>query len=133
MQIQIKKDLMMKIKLVDVDSKYYETEKQSDQDLEVAKSNLTNEQKKIDTLLSSLSTGKILEHKSSLEEMRKLLNKTIECIDDNLLKQARENLNNINISLSYIIQNLSESNDDEGISKINSEMTQLKNYSTNTL
>ena len=108
-----------KIKLVDVDSKYYETEKQSDQDLEVAKINLTNEQKKIDALLSSLSTGKILEHKNSLEEMRKLLNKTIECIDDNLLKQARENLNNI-------IQNLSESNDDEGISKINSRNDTIK-------
>ena len=115
-----------KIKLVDVDSKYYETEKQSDQDLEVAKINLTNEQKKIDALLSSLSTGKILEHKNSLEEMRKLLNKTIECIDDNLLKQARENLNNININLSYIIQNLSESNDDEGISKINSRNDTIK-------
>ena len=31
-----------KSKLVDIDSKYYETEKKSDQDLEVAKINLTN-------------------------------------------------------------------------------------------
>ncbi len=115
-----------KSNLVDIDSKYYETEKQSDQDLEVAKINLTNEQKKIDTLLNSLSTGKILEHKSSLEEMRKLLNRTIECLDNNQLQQAKENLNNINISLSYIIQNLSENNDDEGISKINSRNETIK-------
>ncbi len=115
-----------KNKLVDVDSKYYETEKLSDKDLEVAKINLTNEQEKIDTLLNSLSAGRILEHKNSLEEMRKLLKKAIEYVDDNQLQQARDNLNNININLSYIIQNLSESNDDEGISKINLRNEKIK-------
>ena len=52
-----------KNKLIEIDSKYYETEKKSDQDLEVAKINLTNEQEKIDMLLSSLSAGKVVEHK----------------------------------------------------------------------
>ena len=54
--------MMKKINLVEIDSKYYETEKQSDQDLEVAKINLKNEQEKIDTLLSSLSAAKLSEH-----------------------------------------------------------------------
>ena len=108
-----------KDKLVEIDSKYYETEKKSDQDLEVSKINLTNEQQKIDTLLNSLSAGKVVEHKKSLEEIRKILNEVIECIDKNQLNQARENLNNINISLSYIIQKISDGNDDESITKIN--------------
>ena len=108
-----------KSKLVDIDSKYYETEKKSDQDLEVAKINLTNEQKKIDSLLNSLSAGKIVEHKNSLNEMREILNETIDCIDKNQLQKARENLNNINISLSYIIQKVSSANDDEELGKIN--------------
>ena len=108
-----------KSKLVDIDSKYYETEKKSDQDLEVAKINLTNEQKKIDSLLNSLSAGKIVEHKNSLNEMREILNETIDCIDKNQLQKARENLNNINISLSYIIQKVSSVNDDEELGKIN--------------
>ena len=108
-----------KSKLVDIDSKYYETEKKSDQDLEVAKINLTNEQKKIDSLLNSLSAGKIVEHKNSLNEMREILNETIDCIDKNQLQKARENLNNINISLSYIIQKVSSANDDEELEKIN--------------
>ena len=80
-----------KSKLVDIDSKYYETEKKSDQDLEVAKINLTNEQKKIDSLLNSLSAGKIVEHKNLLNEMREILNETIDCIDKNQLQKAREN------------------------------------------
>ena len=94
-----------KNKLVEIDSKYYETEKQSDQDLEVAKINLTNEQKKVDTLLSSLSAGKVIEHKNSLEEMRTILNDTVECIDKNQLQQARENLNNINIAKLHAQKN----------------------------
>ncbi len=115
-----------KNKLVEIDSKYYETEKQSDQDLEVAKINLTNEQKKVDTLLSSLSAGKVIEHKNSLEEMRTILNDTVECIDKNQLQQARENLNNINVSLSYIIQKISDVDDDEEISKINLRNESIK-------
>ena len=115
-----------KDKLVEIDSKYYETEKKSDKDLEVAKINLTNEQEKIETLLNSLSAGKVLEHKVSLEEMRKVLIETIDCIDKNQLQQARENLNNINVSLSYIIQKISDANDDEGIIKINSKNETIK-------
>ncbi len=110
-----------KNKLVDIDSKYYQTERQSDQDLEVAKINLRNEQEKIDTLLNSLSAGKVIEHKNSLEEMRKILNETIEFIDSDQHQKAKENLNNINASLSYIIQKISNVDNDEEISKINSK------------
>ncbi len=60
-----------KDKLVEIDSKYYETEKQSDQDLEIAKLNLTNEQEKIDVLLNSLSAGTVIQHKNTLEEIKK--------------------------------------------------------------
>ncbi len=115
-----------KDKLVEIDSKYYETEKQSEQDLEVAKINLKNEEEKINILLNSLSAGKVVDHKNSLEEIRKILNETIECIDKNQIQQARENLNNINVNLSYIIQKISDENDDEGIIKINSKNETIK-------
>ncbi len=115
-----------KDKLVEVDSKYYETEKKSDEDLDVAKINLTNEQEKINTLLNSLSAGKIAEHKNSLEEIRKTTTETIEYIDKNQIQQARENLNNINVSLSYVLQKISDGNDEEGIAKINSRNEAIK-------
>ena len=115
-----------KNKLVEIDSKYYETEKKSDQDLEVARINLTNEQEKIDNLLNSLSAGKVHEHRNSLEEIKKILNETIECIDKDQIQKARENLNNINVSLSYVIQKISEGNDDDGITKINSRNETIK-------
>ena len=41
--------------LIDTDSKYYETEKLSNQDLEMSKSKLRNEQDKMDILLDSFS------------------------------------------------------------------------------
>ena len=115
-----------KDKLADIDSKYYDTEKQSDQDLEVAKINLTNEQKKIDTLLNSLSAGKILEHKNTLDEIKNTINETLNCIDKNQIQKARENLDNIKISLSYIIQKISDSDDDEGLVKINLKNETIK-------
>jgi len=115
-----------KDKLVDIDSKYYETERLSDQDLEVAKINLTNEQEKIQTLLNSLSAGKVVEHKNSLDEIKKILNDTIECIDKNQIQQARENIKNININLSYIIQKISNVDDNEEIVKINSKNEIIK-------
>ncbi len=115
-----------KDKLADIDSKYYDTEKQSDQDLEVAKINLTNEQKKIDTLLNSLIAGKILEHKNTLDEIKNTINETLNCIDKNQIQKARENLDNIKISLSYIIQKISDSDDDEGLAKINLKNETIK-------
>ena len=115
-----------KERLAEIDSKYYETEKQSDQDLDFTKTNLTNEQEKIDTLLSSLSAGKVVEHKNSLNEIRKILSETIDHIDKNQLQQARENLNNINVTLSYIIQKISDVDDEEEIKKINSRNENLK-------
>ena len=115
-----------KYKLVEVDSKYYETEKRSDQDLEVAKTNLTNEQEKIDNLLSSLSAGKIIENKNSLQEIREMLNETIDLLDKNEIQQVKENLNNINLTLSFIIQKISDVNDSEGINKINLRNENIK-------
>ena len=115
-----------KNKLVEIDSKYYETEKQSNQDLEVAKINLKYEQEKIDTLLSSLNSGKLSEYKNSLEEIKKILNEAVDFIDKNQIQQARENLKNININLSYIIQKIYEQNDNDGIAKINSRNEVVK-------
>ena len=115
-----------KVRLVEIDSKYYETEKKSDQDLEVSKINLSNEQEKIEILLNSLSAGKIVEHKNALEEIRKILNETIEFIEKDQIHKARENLNSINVSLSYVIQKISDGDDNEGIIKINSRNETIK-------
>ena len=115
-----------KANLVEIDSKYYETEKQSDQDLEVSKINLTNEQKKIDALLNSLSAGKVVEHKKTLEEIKQILIETIDLIDKDQAQQARENLNNVNVSLAYVIQKISDGDDNEGIVKINSRNETIK-------
>ena len=42
--------------LIETDSKYYETEKLSNQDLEVAKENLKKEQDKVDRILDTFSS-----------------------------------------------------------------------------
>ena len=77
-------------------------------------------------MLNSLSAGKIVEHKNALEEIRRILNETIEFIDKDQIHKAKENLNSINVSLSYVIQKISDGDDNEGITKINSRNETIK-------
>jgi len=60
------------------------------------------------------------------DNFTKNLNDTIACIDKSQIQQARDNLNNINVSLSYIIQKISDVDDYEEIAKINSRSESIK-------
>ena len=66
--------------LIDTDSKYYETEKLSNQDLENSKSKLKSEQDKMDVLLESFSSDSLQKNneiikniKNQIEEVKKLI------------------------------------------------------------
>ena len=45
-----------KKELIDIDSKYYETEKKSNEDLDVAKTRLKNEQEKVEVILKNFNS-----------------------------------------------------------------------------
>ena len=87
-----------KDKLVEIDSKYYETEKKSDQDLDVAKINLKNEQEKIETAISQKEDNKIIATKNlntaneNVQKTERLVNQLMEKIWPIKKKQALEKL-----------------------------------------
>ena len=59
--------------LIETDSKYYETEKLSNQDLEVAKENLKKEQDKVDRILDTFSSENLKKKHFSLTFLPDLL------------------------------------------------------------
>ena len=59
-----------KQELIEIDSKYYDTEKQSNADLEVAKTDLKTEQEKVDNLLKNFSSESLKKNIHTINEIK---------------------------------------------------------------
>ena len=115
-----------KMELIDIDSKYYETEKKSNEDLEISKSRLKNEQEKVESILGAISSENLKKNINRIEEIKSDLNKVKKYINDQETNEAIKLLDECNISLSYILQNIGENEDNEKILKINEKNIIIK-------
>ena len=92
--------------LIEIDSKYYETEKLSNQDLDVAKENLKREQDKVDRILDTFSSENL---KKNIEQINKIIDqitaaKNLISEQNNsaalkVLDECKENLSYLNIKI----------------------------------
>ena len=92
--------------LIEIDSKYYETEKLSNQDLDVAKENLKREQDKVDRILDTFSSENL---KKNIEQINKiidqitaaknLINEQNNSAALKVLEECKENLSYLNIKI----------------------------------
>ena len=92
--------------LIEIDSKYYETEKLSNQDLDVAKENLKREQDKVDRILDTFSSENL---KKNIEQINKIIDQitaTKNLINEQnnsaalkVLDECKENLSYLNIKI----------------------------------
>ena len=92
--------------LIEIDSKYYETEKLSNQDLDVAKENLKKEQDKVDRILDTFSSENL---KKNIEQINKiidqitaaknLINEQNNSAALKVLDECKENLSYLNIKI----------------------------------
>ena len=95
-----------KVELIEIDSKYYETEKLSNQDLDVAKENLKREQDKVDRILDTFSSENL---KKNIEQINKiidqitaaknLINEQNNSAALKVLDECKENLSYLNIKI----------------------------------
>ena len=95
-----------KSELIEIDSKYYETEKLSNQDLDVAKENLKREQDKVDRILDTFSSENL---KKNIEQINKiidqitaaknLINEQNNSAALKVLDECKENLSYLNIKI----------------------------------
>ncbi len=92
--------------LIEIDSKYYETEKLSNQDLDVAKENLKREQDKVDRILdtfSSVNLKKNIEQINTIIDQitsaKNLINEQNSSAALKVLDECKENLSYLNIKI----------------------------------
>ena len=113
--------------LIDIDSKYYETEKQSNNDLDIAKNNLKEEQEKVDFLLSNFSSESLKKNIHTINEISSNIDKIIELVNSNNSSDALIILDTCKTTLNYLVQTINENEDHKKISDIGSKNETIKN------
>ena len=117
-----------KMELIDIDSRYYETEKKSNEDLEISKSLLKNEQEKVESILGEISSENFKKNINRIKEIKSDINKVKRHINNQEINEAIKLLEECNISLSYILQNINENEDNDKILKITEKNKKIKKF-----
>jgi len=112
--------------LIEIDSKYYETEKLSNEDLEIAKAKLKNEQEKVNIILEAFNSENLKKNINVINEIKDNIIKAKNCIDEQKINDAQILLDECQITLSLLIQNIAGDEDNNKISKINSKNENIK-------
>ena len=112
--------------LIEIDSKYYETEKLSNEDLEIAKDKLKNEQEKVNIILEAFNSENLKKNINVINEIKDNIIKAKNCIDEQKINDAQILLDDCQITLSLLIQNIAGDEDNNKISKINSKNENIK-------
>jgi len=104
-----------KNELIEIDSKYFETEKLSNDDLEKAKKELNEEQKAVDGIIEIFANGNINISIDPIKEVIKTIEKIKELVNDDKVNQALTLLDRTKIELNNFLNNLAN---DEGKNKL---------------
>ena len=112
--------------LIETDSKYYETEKLSNKDLEEAKLRLKNEQDKMDALFESLNSEILQKNIKVINSAKDLIEKAKNLISENKNKEALNVLEECKINLSYISMKVKNIESNDLITILTSKSDQIK-------
>ena len=115
-----------KSELIEVDSKYFETEKLSNDDLEKAKDTLNKEQKEVDEIISVFADGNINIAVGPIKNVRNTINRVKELISNNEINQALTLLERCQIELNDFLQNLGDEESKKKLSKIDEKNNNIK-------
>ena len=120
-----------KNELIEVDSKYYETEKKSNEDLEIAKNKLKDEQDKVDQILSTFNLDNLKKNINVINKVIEDIIKIKNLIDEQKISDAQSLLEECQINLSFLIQKINDKDDEIKISKIGSKNEDIKKLQEN--
>ena len=87
-----------KNELIEVDSKYYETEKKSNEDLEIAKNKLKDEQDKVDQILSTFNLENLKKNVNVINRVKEDIIKIKNLIDEQKISDAQSLLEECQIN-----------------------------------
>ena len=104
-----------KAELIEIDSKYFETEKLSNEDLEKAKNQLNEEQKAVDEIIEIFANGNINISIDPIKEVINTIEKIKELINSNEANQALTLLDRTKMELNNFLNNLANDENNLGI------------------
>jgi len=115
-----------KNELIEVDSKYFETEKLSNEDLEKAKNQLSKEQKAVDEIIEMFANGNINISIDPIKEVINTIEKIKELINSNEANQALTLLDRTKMELNNFLSNLANDESKNKLTDINEKNDNIK-------
>ena len=115
-----------KADLIDVDSKYFETEKLSNEELEEAKRKLKREQEAVDEVVSTIAEGTLNISIGPIKNVKNSINRVKELIDSNEINQAVTLLDRCNMELDNFLSDLKDEKSRGELLSINEKSKNIK-------
>ena len=112
--------------LIEIDSKYFETEKLSNEDLEKAKNQLKKEQKAVDEIIDIFAKGNININIDPIKEVMNTIDKIKELINNSEVNQAFTLLDRTKIELNNFLDNLANNESKNKLIGINEKNDNIK-------
>ena len=115
-----------KTDLIEIDSKYFETEKLSNEELEDAKNKLKEEQKAVDEVVTNIAEGSINISVGPIKNVKNSINRVKELIDSNEINQAVTLLDRCNMELDNFLNDLKNERSREELLSVNEKSQNIK-------
>ena len=115
-----------KSELIKVDSKYFETEKLSNEELEKAKNKLKEEQKAIDEIIGIFANGNINISIDPVKSVINIIEKVKNLVTDNKKSQAITLLDRSQIELNNFLSSIGDDESKNKLSSINEKNDNIK-------
>ena len=112
--------------LIEIDSKYFETEKLSNEDLENAKNELEKEQKEVDEVVNNLAEDTIKISIGPIKNVKNSISRAKELIDSNEINQAVTLLDRCNMELDNFINDLKNEKSRTELLSVNEKSQNIK-------
>ena len=115
-----------KADLIEIDSKYFETEKLSNEDLENAKKELKKEQELVDEVVNNIAEGAVSISIGPITNVQNSINRAKELIDSNEINQAVTLLDRCNIELDNFLNDLKNEKSRKELLSVNEKSQNIK-------
>jgi len=115
-----------KNELIEVDSKYFETEKLSNEELENAKNKLDEEQKQVDAVVNNIAGSTLNISLGPIENIKNTINRAKELIESNEINQALTLLDRCNIELDNFLKDIKNDKSRNDLLGVNEKSKNIK-------
>ena len=112
--------------LIEIDSKYFDTEKKSNEDLDNAKSALKKEQEIVENIIGQFSYENLRKNIDNIKNINLEIDKVQNLLNENNISMAMNILHNCKTQLTNLVENIDESEDSAKISEVNSKNESIK-------